>query len=128
MNQKIIERAEELLRSKSNYVGKDNLAGMEGFVTLALIDENGYPSQSSITISKTDGIKSVTFLTDINSNKVKKIRKCNKASISLASPEYMIILKGTIEILTDLESKRANWQQVLQEAYNADLPMKIGVF
>jgi len=105
MNKEIIKRAGEIISSKSNYVG----GGMEGYAVLSLIDENGYPSASALTIVKADGIDWITFATSPDSNKALRIAKCNKASVCIASSEYNITLVGTIEIVNDLETKKSMW-------------------
>jgi len=44
MNQEIITKAAEIIASKTGYIG----GGMEGYAALALIDENGYPTVSTL--------------------------------------------------------------------------------
>jgi len=105
MNDAVIKKAGEIIAAKTNYVG----GGMEGYAVLSLIDENGYPSASALTIAKADGINWLTFASSPDSNKAKLIAKCNKASICIASPEYNITLVGTIEEVTDLECKKNSW-------------------
>jgi len=109
MNQKVITRAEELIMSKTGYIGD----GMEGYCALALIDENGYPSASTLTISKAGGIKWLTFLSGLGSNKAKRISKCNRGSVVINSSKYNITLVGTLEILTNPETKNEMWQEPL---------------
>jgi general stress protein 26 len=83
--------------------------------TLALIDVDGYPTASTITVSKNNGIKWITFVTGFDSNKSKRIEKCDRASICFAShdpspaPLYNITLVGKIEIITDNEFKKGMW-------------------
>ena len=67
MNQDVIKKASEVIASKANYVG----GGMEGYAVPALIDEDGYPSASTLTIAKADGINWLTFATSPDSNKAK---------------------------------------------------------
>ena len=107
MNEKAIERATEIIGEKTGYIG----GGMEGYTVLALIDENGYPTASTLTVSKANGIEWITFLTGLDSNKAKRIANCNKGSVCFASPAYNITLVGTLEILTDLDSKKEMWQE-----------------
>ena len=109
MNKDIIERAAEVIQAKTGGIG----GGMLGYTILALIDDNGYPTASTLTISKSEGIKWITFLTSVESNKVKRINKCNKGSVCLASPEYNISLVGTLEILTDLDTKKEMWYEAI---------------
>ena len=115
MEQKIIARASELINSKTDYIGD----GMEGHVVLSLLDEKGYPTSAAITISKADGIKWVSFLTGMDSNKVRRIQKSNKACVCLASSEYNITLVGTIEIITDPIAKEGLWQNVFSKHYSS---------
>ena len=105
MEQEIIARAGEIINSKTGYI--DN--GMGGYAALALIDEEGYPTASTLTIAKADGIKWLTFCTSLGRNAVKRIQKDNRASVCINSSEYNITLVGKMEILTDAETKQENW-------------------
>ena len=111
MNEQTINKAGEIIDAKTNYVG----GGMEGYAVLSLIDENGYPSASALTIAKADGIKWLTFASSPNSNKAKRIAKCKKASVCIASPEYNITLVGTAEEVTDPECRKASWCDVMND-------------
>jgi len=106
MNQKVIEKAAGIISSKAGY--KDEM-GMDGYATLAVIDENGYPTASTYVIIKEDGIKWMTFGTGSNRDIVKRINKDNRGSICINSDKYNITLVGTFEILTDLELKKEMW-------------------
>jgi len=116
MSQEIIKRAGELINSKTGYIGD----GMGGWAVLSLIDEDGYPTSSTMTISKADGINWLSFLTDTHGTKSRRINKSNKACVCLASSEYHISLVGTMEILTDLAIKKEHWQEVVTEHYKSD--------
>lgn len=105
MEQEVIKRAGEIIASKTGYIG----GGMDGYAVLALIDEKGYPSASTLTIAKADGIKWLTFATSPDSNKVKRIEKDNRASVCISTNEYNITLVGKVEILTDPEVKKDMW-------------------
>ena len=100
--------------SKTGYIG----GGMEGYCALALIDEDGYPSASTLSISKADGIRWITFLSGLDSNKVKRINKCNRGSVCLNSTKYNITLVGTLEVLTDSTMKKEMWQEPLRGIYS----------
>jgi general stress protein 26 len=110
MNEKIIAKASEIIRAKTGYVG----GGMEGYAALALIDENGYPTASTLTIAKADGITWLTFCTSLSRDSVKRIKQCNRAGVCINSGEYNITLVGTIEILTDPETKKDMWFELMQ--------------
>jgi len=113
MNQEIIARTEEIISSKTGYIGD----GMEGYATLAVIDENGYPTASTYVIAKADGIKWLTFNTSLGRDIVKRINKNNRASVCINSSEYNITLVGTIEVLTDLETKKDMWFSPISERH-----------
>jgi len=110
MDQKIIKRAGEVIASKANYVAGDGAeAGMYGYAVLSLIDENGYPTASALTIARADGINWLTFATSPDSNKAKRVELCSRASVCIASSEYNITLVGTVEIVTDAAVKKESW-------------------
>ncbi|NSB30211.1 pyridoxamine 5'-phosphate oxidase family protein [Clostridium saccharoperbutylacetonicum] len=100
MNEKIIARAGEIVEKNTK----------EGtYCELALIDLEGYPTVSTITASKADGINWLTFCTGIGSDKAIRVNKCNRASVCFNSDEYNITLVGTIDIITDPDVKKEMW-------------------
>jgi general stress protein 26 len=104
MNEESIAKAEEIIAKK---IG----GGNEGYCVLALIDEEGFPTASTISVSKADGINWITFCTGLGSNWTKRIEKCNRASVCFNSTQYNITLVGTIEVLTDLIIKTEMWYE-----------------
>ncbi|MCL2409543.1 MAG: pyridoxamine 5'-phosphate oxidase family protein [Oscillospiraceae bacterium] len=114
MNEKAITRASEIINAKKDYIG-----GGTDFVVLSLIDDEGFPTSAPITLSKADGIKWLSFLGAIDSNKVKRIKNCNKACVNISTSDYNITLVGTIEVVTDLETKKQHWQDVFTEHHGA---------
>lgn len=111
MNEEIIARAGEIVASKTG-------GGNEGYCVLALIDTEGYPTTSTISASKADGINWITFCTGLGSNKTKRIKNCNRASVCFDSLDHNITLVGTIEILTDPEIKKEMWYEGLVNHFN----------
>lgn len=109
MNQEVIKRAEETIQKR---------VGHGTYCTMALIDLNGYPTASTITASKADGIKWVSFCTGIGANKPNRIRKCNLASICFNADDYNITLDGKIDIVTDPEVKKEMWYEGLANHFN----------
>ena len=103
--QDVIAKAGEIIHAKTGYIG----GGVEGYATLSLIDENGYPTTSTITIAKAEGIKWITFCTTLDDNKARRIAKCNCACVCINSSAYNISLVGTIEVITDPAFKNAHW-------------------
>jgi general stress protein 26 len=105
MNKELIEKAGKIIKE----IKPEKI----GFCSLALIDSEGYPTISTITPAKADGINWITFDTGLGSNKANRIKKCDKASVCFnsSSPLYNITLVGTIEILTDENTKKEMWYE-----------------
>lgn len=90
-----------------------------GYCALALIDEAGYPTVSTISPSKTGGIEWVTFGTGLGSNKTNRIAGCNRASLCFnRDGAYNITLVGTIEIVTDPDVKKEMWYDGLTSHFS----------
>ena len=106
MESKIIEKAEKIISAKRQDC------------VMALIDLDGYPTASTITVSKNDGIKWFTFCTGYGT-KSKRIEKCNYASICFASsdPLYNITLVGKIDVVKDIEIKKEMWYSGLENHF-----------
>ncbi len=114
MNTKVIAKANEIVNGKSGFIG----GGMDGWVSLALIDDNGYPVITTISIAKANGINWLTFVPGSGRNSVKRASKCNRACVCINSRYYHISLVGTVDILTDANSKKDNWMEPLKEYWN----------
>lgn len=80
-----------------------------GTATIAAIDGNGFPRASTISSIKTDGIKNIWFSTGLNSGKVRCLSKNNRCGICYTDGQNNVTLQGTVEILTDPDSKRQFW-------------------
>lgn len=121
MDNKIIERAGKIIQQNTAHNSPE---GSEPYCVLALIDENGYPTVSTLTAAKADGINWITFCTGLGSNKAKRISNCNRASVCFnTSGTYNITLVGTIEIVTDAAIKQEMWYEGLKHHFRgADDP------
>jgi len=117
MSEKVIAKAEEIIKSKT---AAEN---MGVGVTLSLLDSEGYPTTSTLSISNADGIRQITFAAQLDSNKVKRAKEDSRASICIfdddyeAGSYYNITLVGDIEIVTDAETKKETWYPGLEEHY-----------
>lgn len=109
MNEKIIERAGEIIEGR--------IGGPQNFCTLAFVDLDGYPHTTTISISKADGIKWLTFCTGTGA-KSGIIEHCNKASVCINSAEYHIALTGTVEQTIDPEVKKEMWYDGLKNHFS----------
>ena len=108
MDMKTIKKAEEIISA-------NRLSCI-----MSLIDFDGYPTGSTITVSKNKGIEWLTFCTGIGSNKSRRIEICKHASICFSSEEplYNITLIGDIEILTDNLIKKEMWYDGLKNHFS----------
>jgi len=117
MSKKSIAKAEEIIQTKTAAVN------MGAGVTLSLLDDDGYPTTSTLSISKADGIRQVTFASTLDSNKAKRAKKDSRASVCIFGDDYAggayynITLVGNIEVVTDTETKKETWYQGLEEHY-----------
>jgi len=107
MNDKHIAKAGKIIESKAGL-------GMDAYCVLALLDHEGYPTASTLSIAKADGINWITFGTGLDSNKANRIKNSNKASVCISSASYNITLVGTAEVLTDLETKKDMWYEGME--------------
>ena len=78
--------------------------------SFGVIDENGYPSVSAISLCYPETISELHFTTTLDSNKTKRLQQNNKASINCYSDMNNITLVGEANILTDQASKSKYWQ------------------
>ena len=117
MSQKAIAKAEEIIKSKTAEVN------MGVGVTLSLLDHEGYPTTSTLSISKADSIRQITFAGSLDSNKVKRAKVNSRASVCIFDDDYEggayynITLVGDIEVVTDIEMKKETWYQGLEEHF-----------
>ncbi|MDR2932972.1 MAG: pyridoxamine 5'-phosphate oxidase family protein [Oscillospiraceae bacterium] len=106
MNQDVIKRAGEVILQNTAHNAEP---GKEPYCALALIDAEGFPTVSTITAAKAQGIEGLAFCTGLGSNKAKRIAGSNRASVCFNSPDYNITLVGTIEVVTDPAVKKEMW-------------------
>ncbi|MDR2196492.1 MAG: pyridoxamine 5'-phosphate oxidase family protein [Coriobacteriales bacterium] len=94
----------------------DAISGKRLDCVLALLDLDGFPTASPISIAKNQSIGWLAFCTFLDGSKIKRIENCNRASVCLfsADPMYNISLVGTIEVITDPEVKNEMWYDDLQ--------------
>jgi len=100
-----IEKAAEIIRGRTAFgTYEDNK-----YCVLAQEDIDGGLTASVLTPAKAEGVKWLTFCTGLGSNKAKRIERDSRAAVCFDSESYSITLKGRLEILTDMESKREHW-------------------
>jgi len=109
MNEDIIKRAGETVEKNT---------GAGSYCVLAQMDMDDYPTASTITASKADGINWITFCTGLGSTKTNRIGKSNRASVCFSADEYNITLVGDVEVLTDPEIKSEMWYDGLANHFS----------
>jgi general stress protein 26 len=84
------------------------------------LDLDGYPTASTISVSKNEKIKWLTFCTFVDGNKIKRIERSNLASVCFFSSEtmYNITLTGKIEVITDPKVKQEMWYEQLEGQFS----------
>ena len=118
MSKEIIAKASEIIKNKSTE-GKNIGAG----TALTLIDSDGYPTTSCVSISKAKGISEILFGIGLSSNRAKRAKECTRASICLFDDDYEggsyynITLVGDVEIVTDPDVKKEAWHEMYAEYF-----------
>jgi len=113
MDEDLLTKAGEIIEKNTMHQG---CTGMP-YCVMALLDQDGCPTASTITPSKADGLRWISFCTGINSNKANRIRKCNRASVCFCDEEYNITLQGTVEVVSDAALKKEMWYSGLSNHY-----------
>jgi len=107
MNEKILEKANQIIKKADN-------------ASFGVIDDNGYPSVSAVSLCYPENITEIYFTTNIGANKEKRLRQNNKASICYFTTTNNITLVGEAEVLTDQETKSKYWQNWFKEIYGEE--------
>ena len=96
---------------EKNIIGKaEELLAKCDVVTLASINEEGYPRVCVISKIKTEGIRTVWMATGTNSTKTTHFRQNPKASLCYYLGGDSVTLLGQIEIVHDAIIKQELWQ------------------
>lgn len=119
--QAMIEKAGDIIRQSTAHCSPE---GSEPHCVLSLIDAEGYPTASTITPARADGIRWIAFCTGLSSNKAKRIAACGRASACFnTGGAYNITLVGTVEVVTDAAVKEEMWYDGLRQHFSgADDP------
>lgn len=113
MKEEILTRVAEIIKGNSAHGCE---AGF-GICTLSLIDEEGFPTASIVTPSKSEGISWITFGTMLNEDRAKRSAKCSRASVCFGTSEYCINLVGEIEVITSEDAKQEMWYDGLSHYF-----------
>ncbi|MCL2094969.1 pyridoxamine 5'-phosphate oxidase family protein [Candidatus Saccharibacteria bacterium] len=90
-----------------------NLIDKSKISIISSVDEDGYPNtKAMLAVRKRDGIKHFYFSTNTSSMRVAQYRRNPKACIYFYDARWFrgVMLKGTMEVLRDAESRKKIWQ------------------
>ena len=100
------------MRNPESTIG--HLIDKQGVSFIGSADENGFPNMKAmLPPRKREGIKTFWFTTNTNSMRVSQYRENDKACIYFYDKRFFrgVMLKGTMEVLEDAETKEMIWQQ-----------------
>lgn len=100
-----------MLRDAEQTIG--NLIDKQGVSFIASVDQNGFPNtKAMLPPRKHEGIKIFYFTTNTSSMRVSQYRANSKACIYFCDRRFFrgVMLKGTMEVLEDQESKEMIWR------------------
>lgn len=78
------------------------------------VDNEGYPNvKAMLQPRKREGIKTIYLTTNTSSMRVAQYREDNRACIYFCDTRYFkgVMLRGTMEVLTDSASKEMIWRE-----------------
>ena len=99
------------MRDAEKTVG--NIIDKQKFCYLTSIDSDGFPNtKAMLQPRKREGIREIFFSTNTSSRKVKSFRGNSKSCVYFCDTRFFrgVMLKGTIEVLEDSQSKELIWQ------------------
>jgi len=100
-----------VMRDSEKTIG--NLIDKQSVSFIASVDEEGFPNMKAmLQPRKRDGIKTIWFSTNTSSMRVAQYRQNPKASVYFVDKRFYrgVMLKGTMEVLEDAQSKEMIWR------------------
>jgi general stress protein 26 len=100
-----------MMRDAEKTIG--NIIDKQGVAYISSVDEEGYPNtKAMLPPRKREGIKEIYFSTNTSSIRVSQYLKNPKACVYFCDKRFYrgVMLKGTMEVLEDSESKEMIWQ------------------
>lgn len=101
-----------MMRDAEKTIG--NLIDKQGVSFLSSVGEDGYPNtKAMLPPREREGIRTFYFTTNTSSMRVAQFRKNPKACIYFCDRRFYrgVMLKGTVEVLEDEETKQRIWRQ-----------------
>lgn len=100
-----------MMRDAEKTVG--NIIDKQSTAYISSVDEDGFPNtKAMLAPRKREGIKTIYFTTNTGSMRVEQYRSNPKACVYFCDKRFFrgVMLIGTMEVLTDAESKEMIWQ------------------
>jgi general stress protein 26 len=100
-----------MMRNPEQTIG--NLIDKQGVSFIGSIDEDGFPNMKAmLPPRKREGIKAFWFTTNTSSMRVAQYRQNPKACVYFYDKRFFrgVMLKGSMEVLDDAETKEMIWQ------------------
>lgn len=101
-----------MLRDAQQTIG--NLIDKQGVSYISSVDQDGFPNtKAMLPPRRREGIKVFYFTTNTSSMRVAQYRVNPKACIYFCDKRFFrgVMLKGTMEVLEDADSKELIWQE-----------------
>ena len=100
------------MRDAEKTVG--NMIDKQRVAFIGSVDNEGYPNiKAMLQPRKREGIKTIYLTTNTSSMRVAQYREDNRACIYFCDTRYFkgVMLRGTMEVLTDSASKEMIWRE-----------------
>ena len=100
------------MRNAEETIGK--IIDKQSVAFISSVDSEGYPNtKAMLAPRKREGIKHIYFSTNTSSKRVGQYRENSKACIYFCDKRFFrgVMLKGTMEVLEDSESKEMIWHK-----------------
>ncbi len=91
-----------------------NMLDKQKVVTIGSVDAEGFPNTKAMLAPRErEGIRTIYFSTNTSSLRVEQFRKNPKACIYFSDQRFFrgAMLRGTVEVLTDPETKGRIWRE-----------------
>lgn len=111
LNNKPIKK-NKTMRDAEKTVG--NMIDKEKTIFVGSVDAEGFPNiKAMLQTRKREGIKHIYLSTNTSSMRVSQFLKNNRACLYVCNTRFFkgVMLRGTMEILTDSTSKKMIWQE-----------------
>ena len=101
-----------MMRDPEQTIG--NLIDKQGVAFIGSVDESGFPNiKAMLPPRKREGIRQIYFTTNTSSMRVSQYRRDPKACVYFCDRRFFrgVMLRGTMEVLEDSDSKEMIWQE-----------------